>query len=79
MPTSSDHRPCRCPDYLRTLHIGEAHCHRLGGMAAHCAVCRGCKACRLYDEGELPEGARNLAGAAARQPQRVRLRQQARS
>ena len=61
MPTANaetPHAACVCADYTRTMHLGEAWCIRFGGMAAHCAVCGGCKACRLYDEGALPEGAK---------------------
>ena len=54
------HKACQCEEFWNTLHIGQRWCPRFnegnGGMAAHCAVCGGCKACRCYDEMLVGEG-----------------------
>ena len=41
---------CSCPDYDRTMHLGSRYCPGFSGQAAHCLVCRGCKACQLFAE-----------------------------
>ena len=59
------HNPCGCVDYWRTLHSGDCACPRIpGGRSAQCAVCAGCKACRLYDDRIVPEGALRIVDRA---------------
>ena len=65
MDVTIAHPVCICADWDGTLHIGESYCPGFGGMAAHCAVCLGCKFCRLAAEQPAVAG-RQAARRAAR-------------
>ena len=51
------HLACSCATWRRTLHIGERFCPQAGVVRAVCAICRGCKYCRLLECGYRQDAA----------------------